>query len=80
MGRALSTKTVQVPDSLVQYDYHSNSFIPIQPPDDVVNVFEMTGTYVHKDTPEGRAQMLEQGIDRMYMTIQIILTLKLFRN
>lgn len=66
LGRALTTKTTQVPDSLVQYDYATSSFIPIRTPDNVVVVFEMKGTYIHKDTAEAKAQMLEQGIDRSY--------------
>lgn len=70
MGRALTTKTVQIPDSLVQYDYATNSFIPIRPPDNIVIVFEMKGTYIHKDTPEAKAQMLEEGIDRTHQTLQ----------
>lgn len=64
MGRALTTRTLQVPDSLVQYDYATRAFIPIRIPDNMFVVFEMKGTYIHKDTADAKAQMIEQGIDR----------------
>lgn len=69
LGRALTTKTTQIPDSLVQYDYHTSSFIPIQIPDNIILVFEMKGTYIHKDTPEAKQQMIEEGIDRLFTKI-----------
>lgn len=64
LGRVLTTTNPQRPDSLVQFDYASSSFIPIPTPENYVVVFQMKGTYIHKDTEDARKQMLEEGIDR----------------
>lgn len=60
----------QVSDSLVQYDYATNMFKPMPPPDNMVVILEMKGTYIHKDTEEARKQMIEEGIDRKLLYLQ----------
>lgn len=60
----MTTSNPQVPDNLVEYNYASGEFIPVPPPGNMVVVFEMKGTYLHKDTEEAKKQLLAQGIDR----------------
>lgn len=66
IARVLTTTNPQQPDSLVQFDYATNSFIPIPPPGNLVVVLNLKGTYIHKDTEDAKKQMIEQGIDRKF--------------
>lgn len=60
----------QIPDSLVEFSYAQKTFVPLPPPDNLVMVYEAQGTVLHKDSEEAYQQMVEQGIDRMYMKLK----------
>lgn len=67
-ARVLTIHNTRVPDSLVEWSWKLREFVRLPSPPHLVTLLNVTGTVLHKDSEEAKAQLTGAVISKLFIS------------